>query len=428
MKTLVLQLARFGDLIQTKRLILSLQAEGETHLALDASLAPLARLVYPGVVLHPVKAHGGGSAAELLSLNAGAFAELRQENFDVVYNLNRNPMNLAVSAIFAPEQVRGYRLENGQAVASTWAKMAARWTAARRVSPINLVDFWAFFHENPIEPGKVNPIARAKNAPGGSGGKAQRIGVALSGREARRSLPPSYLAGVLGAVFEARKGPEFVFLGSKAEAAHARLLQKSMEQRAAARVEDLSGKTSLADLHEIVGGLDMLITPDTGLMHLAAHLGVPVMATFLSSAWAWETGPYGLGHMIWQAAEPCSPCLESAPCLYKTACLEAFRSPDWLAHLAGRNSGNWPDRLLGLVSTLDELGVAYLCVDGGGEGDELEKEARERVARRALLAEYLGLLPVGRRPAWIPAHVAEGFLSESDWTLPDYGYRKGVSA
>lgn len=422
-KSLVIQLARFGDLIQTKRLMLSLLAEGEAHLVLDASLAELAALAYPGVTLHPVKAHGGGSAAEALALNAGVFAEIKAQGFEKVYNLNRNAMNLALAGLFEPERVRGYRLEGGQATASTWTKMAGRWTARRRVSPINLADFWAFFHENPLEPGRVNPIARAENAPGAGGG--QRIGVALAGREARRSLPPSYLAGVLEAVFEARKGPQFVFLGSRSESAHARLLAKSLSARAAARVEDLSGKTGLADLHEVVGGLDLLITPDTGLMHLAAHLGVPVLATFLSSAWAWETGPYGLGHMIWQAAEPCSPCLESAPCPNRTACLEVFRSADWLDHLAGRNSGNWPDKLLGLVSTLDELGATCLRVDGGEDGD-LEKEARERVARRALLAEYLALPPQGRRPAWIPPHTAEELLSESDWTLPDYGRRKGA--
>ena len=36
--------------------------------------------------------------------------------------------------------------------------------------------------------------------------------------------------------------------------------------------------------------LDVLLTPDTGIMHLAAHLGVPVFAFFLSSAWCHETG------------------------------------------------------------------------------------------------------------------------------------------
>lgn len=418
-KNLVIQLARFGDLVQTKRLILSLKAEGEVHLALDASLAPLAALVYPGVRLHPLKAHGGGSPADALAQNAKTFAALKAENFDAVYNINRNPMSLAMAALFEPERVTGYRMENGQPVTSTWAKMAARLTARRRVSAINLVDFWAFFHRNPIDPAKVNPIARPQNAPGSGAG--QRIGVALAGREARRSLPPAYLAPMLDALFTARKGPNFVFLGGKSEEGAARMLAKSIMPQAAARVEDLTGKTSLEDLHEVVSGLDMLVTPDTGIMHLAAHLGVPVMATFLSSAWVWETGPYGMGHLIWQAVRPCSPCLESAPCRYDVACLEAFRSPDFLAHLGGRHSGSWPDGLLGMVSTLDTLGVSYLCVDGGND-DASEKEALERLGRRSMLAEYLGLWPQGSRLDTIPACLADEILSISDWTLPDYGY------
>jgi hypothetical protein len=231
---------------------------------------------------------------------------------------------------------------------------------------------------------------------------------------------------VLEALFLARKGPEIVLLGSRSECGHARFLRKSLSGRAASRVEDLAGKTSLADLYEVVGGLDLLFTPDTGLMHLAAHLGVPVMAAFLSSAWAWETGPYGLGHLVWQAVRPCSPCLESAACPHDAACLEVFRSPDWLAHLAGRHSGAWPAGLLGLVSGLDDLGVSYLRVDGGGDGEEPERASAERVARRALLAEYLGLAESGQRPARIPAHVADELFSLSDWALPDYGYAEGA--
>lgn len=413
-KSLVLQLARFGDLVQTKRLILTLQAESEVHLALDASLVPLARLVYPKVHLHALRVHdapGRISESALLVENAKVFAALQNENFGEIYNLNRSPFSLAISGLFKPERVHGYKLEHGQAVTPVWAEMASRWTAQRRSAPINLVDFWAFFHPRPLEPGKVNPTARPKNHPGSGGG--QRIGIALSGREARRSLPPAYLARAVEAIFAARKGPELVLLGSTAEQAHARALGKNLSPGTQSRVRDLTGKTTLVDLHDLISSLDMLLTPDTGLMHLAAHLGVPVMATFLSSAWAWETGPYGLGHLVWQAVQPCSPCLESAPCPHSTICLEAFRSDDWLRHLAGRHSGAWPNNLVGLVSTLDELGGTYLCVDG--DEDILQRD--ERVARRALLSEYLGLLRPGERPAVIPQHVSDELLEAADWMI-----------
>lgn len=414
---LVLQLARFGDIIQSKRLMLTLAEQGEVHLAVDESLSGLAALIYPGAVIHAVKAHAGGvSAADVLSINSRAFAALQSVEYTQVYNLNRTSMALALAGLFAPETVIGYRMENRQPTASTWTKMGARWTKNRRSSPINLMDFWAFFHPSPIAAEKVNPIARPKNAPGTAQG--QRIGVVLSGRESRRSLPSATLAPVLEALFSGRKGPSFVLLGTKNEEDAARLVLKNLRPATAEKTENLAGKTGLLDLPDIVQGLDLLLTPDTGTMHLAAHLGVPVMATFLSSAWAWETGPYGLGHQVWQSAAPCAPCLESRPCPRKTACLEVFKSPDLLEHLAGRHSGSWPDSLLGLVSNLDNLGVTYLCVDG----DDTPLKPEERLAKRALLAEYLGLLAPNERPFGIPAHISGDLLAETDWMLPDYGW------
>ena len=39
----------------------------------------------------------------------------------------------------------------------------------------------------------------------------------------------------------------------------------------------------------------LIVTNDTGTMHLAAGLGVPVLALFLATAQPWDTGPYREG-------------------------------------------------------------------------------------------------------------------------------------
>ena len=59
---LVVQLARFGDLIQTRRLIRSLLAESPVHLLVDGGLTELARLLYPEVTVHGIPAHANGVA------------------------------------------------------------------------------------------------------------------------------------------------------------------------------------------------------------------------------------------------------------------------------------------------------------------------------------------------------------------------------
>lgn len=47
---LVLQAARFGDLVQSKRLIRTLEQRGRVHLGVDAGLVPLARLLYLSLI------------------------------------------------------------------------------------------------------------------------------------------------------------------------------------------------------------------------------------------------------------------------------------------------------------------------------------------------------------------------------------------
>ncbi|MDR2826237.1 MAG: glycosyltransferase family 9 protein [Deltaproteobacteria bacterium] len=412
-RQLIIQLARIGDLIQSKRLALSLKNEGEVHIVLDKSLEALGRLIFPYAILHPILAHASVaqnhahvSPGAVLSGNAHGFAYLAELDFSSVYNLNRSPLSLSITSMFDAEQVIGYRLEQGQATSSTWSKMAWRWTLDRKSSPLNLVDFWAFFHPEPITPTAVNPVACQKNIPGK--GSGQRLGFVLSGRVARRSLPPEYLAAYITTLFTTHKGPAILLLGDKNEQETARRVCKYLKPALLQHLEDMSGKTSLTDLYEIISGLDLLFTPDTGAMHLAAHLGTPVMAAFLSSAWVWETGPYGLGHEILQAACPCAPCLETAPCPHKTVCLTAF------ADQSNLDANQKNQVLLKLSSELDALGATYRVISGEPAPD-IEAE---RSQKRRLLGEYLntGSSFSGK----ISEKVINSMLAEQDWMLPDY--------
>jgi lipopolysaccharide heptosyltransferase II len=70
---------------------------------------------------------------------------------------------------------------------------------------------------------------------------------------------------------------------------------------------DLVGRTSLAELMRELQTCRVLVTNDTGTMHLAAHLGVPVVALFGSTEPA-LTGPRGSDHRVLRHHVPCSPC------------------------------------------------------------------------------------------------------------------------
>ena len=111
-KFLVIQAARFGDLVQTKRLLLSLALRGEVHLAVDASLVPLARVLYPFAELHALSVHGRPEA-EALARNTAMLIRWQGLHFEAVYNCNFSGATAALCRVFETGQVHGYRPEPG---------------------------------------------------------------------------------------------------------------------------------------------------------------------------------------------------------------------------------------------------------------------------------------------------------------------------
>jgi hypothetical protein len=263
--SLVVQFARFGDVIQSKRLIKTLIEQGDqTQLLVDHNLVDLARMVYPQAIVHGAAAHkSGANDCEVLAGNLGVFSELAAIGFKRVYNLNFSGLNYTLAGLFDPKTVSGYRMERGSRVKDAWCSMVTRWAAKRKAHGLNLVDFWANFHMNPINPAQVNPVA----VPKGGG-----VGVAVAGRHSRRSLPPEVLASVVASVARGQGAKAITVLGGKGDRKTARELMNRLPGEAAKIARDMTGRTSYADLLEIVSGLDVLITPDTGAMHLAAHL------------------------------------------------------------------------------------------------------------------------------------------------------------
>jgi heptosyltransferase-2 len=67
------------------------------------------------------------------------------------------------------------------------------------------------------------------------------------------------------------------------------------------------GQTTLDQLIDELRECRLLLTNDTGTMHLAALLGVPVVAIFGSTE-PRLTGPFGNGHVILRHHVECSPC------------------------------------------------------------------------------------------------------------------------
>ena len=70
---------------------------------------------------------------------------------------------------------------------------------------------------------------------------------------------------------------------------------------------NLEGQTTLRDLAYLYSLSRLLITTDSGPMHIAAAMNTPTVALFGPTDPS-RTGPYGNGHTIVRKEMPCSPC------------------------------------------------------------------------------------------------------------------------
>ncbi|MDR1395917.1 MAG: hypothetical protein LBK52_07095 [Deltaproteobacteria bacterium] len=172
---------------------------------------------------------------------------------------------------------------------------------------------------SPTAAGSAKPEASGSRTPASQsaslGRPPDRIGLVPGAGSSRRRWPKENFLALAEAVL-AVPDTEIVLLGSRPERTLGRALTEGLEQNP--RVINLMGETNLKQLGDITAGLKVLVSGDTGVMHLGAALGTPLVSLFFGPAAARETGPYGEGHQIVQAWAPCAPCAESSPCQWRT--------------------------------------------------------------------------------------------------------------
>ena len=101
----------------------------------------------------------------------------------------------------------------------------------------------------------------------------------------------------------------------------------------------VAGATTLRELAALYRQASVLLTTDSGPMHLAAAVGTPVVALFGPTS-PERTGPYGAGHAVIRKGLTCSPCFrkscETMECMKAIGVDEVFRAVRDRIEQAGR--------------------------------------------------------------------------------------------
>jgi ADP-heptose:LPS heptosyltransferase len=355
-RILVLRLERIGDLLMTLPALADLRAfapGAEVDLVVGSWNADLARAIDPITRIECIDASWLSRDVEgrgVLSLFAAA-RQWRGTHYDLAINFEPDIRGNLMLAASGAAWTAGYGSGGGGPlldVALDFDTHAHTSDNARRLV--------AAIFESPVPaeqpPTLVVPSEAHENASRLLIDAAQPlIGIHVSGGRAIKQWPVERFADVARHLVQ-HSGATIVLSGAAGDRAMVERVKSALPGN---KVIDVAGQVDLLTLAGLIERLDLLVTGDTGPMHLAVAVGTPVVAVFGPSDPA-RYEPRGQLDRVVRVDLPCSPCnrirLPPARCVGHTPdCLEFVTVSDVFRAAASvldrsTRSGTLPVRLL----------------------------------------------------------------------------------
>ena len=291
----------------TKDPILILQMQRMGDLVLSFPLLGWLGAAYPG---HPLWLVGEPAFFEpLLELSPKATyfsyamaPNLETARFKLVINLSHRPEAAALAGRARCEMRLGPWLDRDGSlrINGDWQLYRASLTQNNRLNLYHWADLNALdCIPEAVMRRTVWPRPRPLPELAESG---MRIGLFLGASQAEKHPDAAFWAGLAKHLL--RTGHKPALLGGPQEAA----LGRKTAALVGIHSINLCGRFSVGELARFIARLDLLITPDTGPMHIAAWLGTPVLNLSIGPVSAWETGPRPPGHHVLRADLECVGC------------------------------------------------------------------------------------------------------------------------
>jgi ADP-heptose:LPS heptosyltransferase len=325
---LVINLTRMGDIVQTGPLLSGLRTQHPgAHIALLVidSFRGIAEQL-PDV--DEVRIYGQDESVSRLMAPGWSLAAktawhrrfvdgLKDRAWDLVINLTHSHDSALLSQLVSRGEIRGLSVHrNGRRdIKHDWVKYFFNVTANRGFNSFNLVDIYRRIGNVAPDPSarlclEPGAEARAWAASEPLGGTGPLVMLQLGASKDNRRWPVESFART-ARLLAARHGARFVTCGTQREAhlaAELRTLAPELD------ITDYSGRTTLRQLSALCARVDLLVSNDTGTMHIAASMGTPVVSLFLATALPEETAAWLPGTLVLQPRIACSPCSHHVEC------------------------------------------------------------------------------------------------------------------
>ena len=331
---LVVAITRMGDMLQASPTLVGLKnqyPDAKITVLIERNFVSICGGI-PGIdVVYPVDlslvvqgiSRGGEGIIDAYRYFEEILTELRSRQFDMCINMASSAYTAVLLKLLGIQDNRGWTSddEGYRLIENPWAMLFAAFVyhSNRDYNSINLVDILrasAGVREHP-QSLRFNVPEHDKNFSEeflAKKGIQRRNGPIIAvqagaSQEKRQWLPSKF--GYLVKLLIEECDATVILTGSDSER---HISDAIMKHYSHPQLVSAVGETNLAQLSVLLKHTDILVTGDTGTMHLAVSVGTPVVALFLASALAFETGPYSEGNIILQPQIHCNPCNPNLPC------------------------------------------------------------------------------------------------------------------
>jgi ADP-heptose:LPS heptosyltransferase len=368
-KILLVNITRLGDMIQATPTIAGMKIENPNcHISVlvEKSFAEVCAHIPNVDEVIPLDlsmcvqaiAREGEGIIDAYEYFDGVIKKLRDAKYDFCLNMSNSAYTALLIRLAGIERMGGWvsDAEGYRRIESDWARLFAAnlFFGNRHFNGLNLVDIFRASADVEAHPeslvltvdAEASEYARDFLKSGGVVKEgAPLIAIQVGASQEKRQWAPRKFSHLIELLHE-KLGAQVVLTGTKAELP---LIERVLEEVVGLPVLVAAGKTNIPQLAAVLNQCDLLVTGDTGTMHVAVAVNVPVVALFLASAFCFETGPYSAGNIVIQPTIECGPCNPNKSCS-RPDCHDTV-SPELVAELVSRRlRDDWSEIPAGLVN------------------------------------------------------------------------------
>ncbi|WP_447962234.1 glycosyltransferase family 9 protein [Nitrospira sp. Ecomares 2.1] len=324
---LIINITRMGDLIQMVPLLSRLEEEWPgvgIDLIVDKEFAHVASLI-PGIrqvlmfdfqLLMDESRVGMRDVVTLYQDIAGWVRPLLQVGYDRVVNLTFNRRSAFLVKYFGCADERGMTTtqDGSFVVKNPWMKYFVDFQVYRQLNRFNIVDLFSLggsgtgsFHPLRLHvPQDMKEWARTYLRQAGTADKWIAIQVGAS--DPMKAWRPEYYGQMMASLSQ-KQPVGFLLIGTKKEETDVQEAIRCYRQAGGlGTLCEAVGQTTVPQLVALLEHCQLMVTNDTGPMHMAVGVNTPVLNVSVGHVNFWETGPFGPGHWVVQPEILCGPC------------------------------------------------------------------------------------------------------------------------